>query len=167
MENNKLHDKLVKLQENMLNFAYSLTSDKDRARDLLQETSLRVLDNESKFIDNSNFKGWVLTVMRHIFINNYRRMARSKEMFDNSDNLYQLNKSGDSGHEMPESALNTKEIVRIINTFPDEYRLPISRHIAGYKYAEIAKQLNLPLGTVKSRIFIARSRLQKILKDYI
>lgn len=68
---------------------------------------------------------------------------------------------------MPESALNTKEIVRIINTFPDEYRLPISRHIAGYKYAEIAKQLNLPLGTVKSRIFIARSRLQKILKDYI
>ena len=142
MENNKLHDKLVKLQENMLNFAYSLTSDKDRARDLLQETSLRVLDNESKFIDNSNFKGWVLTVMRNIFINNYRRMARSKEMFDNSDNLYQLNKSGDSGHEMPESALNTKEIVRIINTFPDEYRNASQSVSSRYNAAVISQNEN-------------------------
>ena len=66
---NNFHDKLIALQSNMSNFALSLTANKEDAEDLTQETMLKVLDNEEKYTENTNFKGWVFTIMRNIFIN--------------------------------------------------------------------------------------------------
>ena len=150
----------------MLNFAYMLTSNRDDAYDLLQDTTLKVLDNEEKYIDNTNFKGWVFTIMRNIFINNYRRTARESTIVDQTEDLYHLNLPQESGLETPEGGVAVDEITRAINSFPDEYRVPFSMLVAGYKYNEIAEKMHLPLGTVKSRIFFARQRLQEILKDY-
>ncbi len=158
--------KLITLQANMLNFAYMLTSNRDDAYDLLQDTTLKVLDNEEKYIDNTNFKGWVFTIMRNIFINNYRRTARESTIVDQTEDLYHLNLPQESGLETPEGGVAVDEITRAINSFPDEYRVPFSMLVAGYKYNEIAEKMHLPLGTVKSRIFFARQRLQEILKDY-
>ncbi len=158
--------KLITLQANMLNFAYMLTSNRDDAYDLLQDTTLKVLDNEDKYLDNTNFKGWVFTIMRNIFINNYRRTARESTIVDQTEDLYHLNLPQESGLETPEGGVAVDEITRAINSFPDEYRRPFSMLVAGYKYNEIAEKMNLPLGTVKSRIFFARQRLQEILKDY-
>lgn len=166
MSTNKFQDRLLKLQDNMMNFAFILTSDKEEAKDLLQDTTLKVLDNEDKYIDNVNFKGWVFTIMRNIFINNYRRIVRSQTIVDKTEDLYHLNLPQESGFSTPEGAFNVKEITKAINSFSDEYRIPFSMHVAGYKYNEIAEKMNLPLGTVKSRIFFARQRLQGILKDY-
>ena len=70
MNNNQFEKELVALQSNMRNFAFSLTLNRDDAEDLLQDTTLKVLDNQDKFTDNVNFKGWVLTIMKNIFINN-------------------------------------------------------------------------------------------------
>lgn len=56
----------------MLNFAYQLTTNRQQAEDLLQDTTLKALDNQDKYVDNVNFKGWIFTIMRNIFINNYR-----------------------------------------------------------------------------------------------
>lgn len=159
-------EKLLTLQGNMLNFAYMLTSNRDDAYDLLQDTTLKVLDNEEKYVENTNFKGWVFTIMRNIFINNYRKVAREATMIDQTEDLYHLNLSQDSGLETPEGGIAVDEITRAINSFSDEYRIPFSMHVSGYKYSEIAKKMDLPLGTVKSRIFFARQRLQDILKDY-
>ena len=150
----------------MLNFAYMLTSNRDDAYDLLQDTTLKVLDNEEKYVENTNFKGWVFTIMRNIFINNYRKVAREATMVDQTEDLYHLNLSQDSGLETPEGGIAVDEITRAINSFSDEYRIPFSMHVSGYKYSEIAEKMDLPLGTVKSRIFFARQRLQDILKDY-
>ena len=83
----------MSLQGNLLNFAYMLTSNRDNAYDLLQDTTLKALDNESKYVDNTNFKGWVFTIMRNIFINNYRRVARSATVIDQTEDLYHLNLS--------------------------------------------------------------------------
>lgn len=159
-------EKLLTLQGNMLNFAYMLTSNRDDAYDLLQDTTLKVLDNEEKYVENTNFKGWVFTIMRNIFINNYRKVAREATMIDQTEDLYHLNLSQDSGLETPEGGIAVDEITRAINSFSDEYRIPFSMHVSGYKYSEIAEKMDLPLGTVKSRIFFARQRLQDILKDY-
>ena len=156
----------MELQSNMLNFAYMLTSNRDDAYDLLQDTTLKALDNEDKFAESTNFKGWVFTIMRNIFINNYRRTARAATVVDTTDNLYHLNLSQDSGIETPEGSYGANEISDAINEFADEYRIPFSMHVAGYKYNEIAEQMNLPLGTVKSRIFFARKRLQERFADY-
>lgn len=162
----KFQNNLMDLQDNMLNFAYMLTSNRDDAYDLLQDTTLKVLDNEDKYTDNTNFKGWVFTIMRNIFINNYRRASRAATIVDTTDNLYHLNLSQDSGLESPEGSFGAREITAAINEFSDEYRIPFSMHMAGYKYNEIAEKMNLPLGTVKSRIFQARRRLQTRFSDY-
>ena len=154
------------LQANLLNFAYMLTSNRDDAYDLLQDTTLKALDNEEKYTNNTNFKGWVFTIMRNIFINNYRRAGRAATVGDTTETLYHLNLSQDSGLETPEGSYSVNEITNAINSFPDEYRIPFSMHVQGYKYNEIAEQMNLPLGTVKSRIFFARKKLQTRFADY-
>ena len=162
----KFQSNLMNLQSNLLNFAYMLTSNRDDAYDLLQDTTLKALDNEDKFAENTNFKGWVFTIMRNIFINNYRRAGRAATVVDTTENLYHLNLSQDSGLETPEGSYGAGEITDAINEFSEEYRIPFSMHVAGYKYNEIAEQMNLPLGTVKSRIFFARKKLQERFADY-
>lgn len=159
-------NKLLGLQSNLMNFAYQLTSNREAAEDLVQDTTLKVLDNEEKYVDNVNFKGWVMTIMRNIFINNYRRQVRSATLIDTTEDLYHLNISQESGFATPEGTYATKEISKAISEFSDDYRIPFSMYVAGYKYSEIAEHMNLPLGTVKSRIFFARKRLQQTLKDY-
>lgn len=158
--------KLIDLQSNMMNFALTLTPNRDEAKDLLQETTLRALDNKEKYYENVNFKGWVFTIMHNIFVNNYRRIVRSQTIVDQTDNLYYINTPQDSGFDSPEGAYSIGEINKAINSFTDEYKIPFSMHVSGYKYEEIAQKLGLPIGTVKSRIFFARKRLQDILKDY-
>ena len=158
--------RLTALQANMLNFAYMLTSNRDDAYDLLQDTMLKVLDNQDKYVENTNFKGWVFTIMRNIFINNYRRVVRSATVVDRTEDLYHLNLPQDSGFETPEGSFGVNEISSAIGEFPDKYRVPFSMHVAGYKYNEIAEKMNLPLGTVKSRIFFARQALQQRFADY-
>ncbi len=166
MTSELFQSKLLEIQRNLLNFAYTLTSNRDDAYDLLQDTTLKVLDNEDKYIDNVNFKGWVFTIMRNLFINKYRREARSAVFVDHSDDLYLLNFSQSSGSETPEGSYSAHEIINLLSSFSDDLRVPFSMFLSGYKYAEIAKTMNLPLGTVKSRIFLARRKLQKSLRDF-
>lgn len=166
MANQTFQAKLLSVQRNLLNFAYTLTSNRDDAYDLLQDTTLKALDNEDKYVANTNFKGWVFTIMRNLFINKYRQNMRLSVVVDRSDDLYQLNLSQDSGLDTPEGTVTTNEINDVIASFAPEFRVPFSMFVAGYKYAEIAQRMGLPLGTVKSRIFLARKKLQAILVDY-
>lgn len=166
MSSSNIQTKLLDIQSNLLNFAYMLTSNRDDAYDLLQDTTLKVLDNEEKYVENTNFKGWVFTIMRNIFINNYRKVVRSATVIDQTEDLYHLNLPQESGFETPEGSYAAKEINAAINSFSDDYRIPFTMHVQGYKYNEIAEKMDLPLGTVKSRIFFARQRLQEMLKDY-
>lgn len=166
MSSKNFQTKLLSLQGNLLNFAYLLTSNRDDAYDLLQDTTLKALDNEDKYVENVNFKGWVFTIMRNIFINNYRKVVRSATIIDQTEDLYHLNLPQESGLDTPEGAFAAGEITDAINSFSDDYRIPFSMHVAGYKYNEIAEQMNLPLGTVKSRIFFARKKLQVRFADY-
>jgi RNA polymerase sigma-70 factor (ECF subfamily) len=153
--------KILGIQKNMYSFAMMLTSNRYDAEDLLQETTLRVLDNQDKYVDNVNFKGWVLTIMRNIFINNYRKELRSQVMIDQTGDLRHLNVSEGSRYESPEEALTIKEIKFVINRLNEELKIPFSMYLDGYKYSEISDKLSLPLGTVKSRIFFARRELQR------
>ena len=157
---------LIGLQDELLRFAYKLTTDREEANDLLQETTLKALDNEDKYIPDTNFKGWMYTIMRNIFINNYRKVMRDQTFVDQTDSLYHLNLPQNSGFDNTEGAYDLKEIRKIVSALPKEYRVPFSMHVSGFKYREIAEKLNLPLGTVKSRIFFTRQKLQEELKDF-
>lgn len=154
------------MQSNLMAFAMKLTLNKEEAQDLVQDTNLKALKNEAKFVDASNPRGWMLTIMRNIFINNYRRRTRENIVLDTSDDGYLLNLPQESGMSNPEGAFALGEITSIIEKFPEDYRQPFNLHVAGYKYKEIADKLRMPLGTVKSRIFTIRKQLREILKDY-
>lgn len=157
---------LLGMQSELHRFAMKLTSDKEEADDLLQETSLKALDNEEKYTPDTNFKGWMYTIMRNIFINNYRKTVRDQTFVDQTDNLYHLNLPQDSGIDSTEGNYDLKEIRKVVNSLPKEYRVPFSMYVSGFKYREIADRLALPIGTVKSRIFFTRQRLQRELKDF-
>ena len=115
---------LIGVQEELLRFAYKLTANREEANDLLQETSLKALDNEEKYVPDTNFKGWMYTIMRNIFINNYRKIVRDQTFVDQTDNLYHLNLPQDSGFESTEGAYDLKEMHRIVNALPKEYKVP-------------------------------------------
>ena len=119
---------LVGVQDELLRFAYKLTTDREEANDLLQETSLKALDNEDKYMPDTNFKGWMYTIMRNIFINNYRKVVRDQTFVDRTDNLYHLNLPQDTGFESTEKAYDLKEMHRVVNSLPKEYRVPAVRY---------------------------------------
>ncbi len=159
-------NKLLALQPNMLNFARMLTNNAEKARDLVQDTSLKALDRQDQFVDSTNFKGWVFTIMRNIFINDYHRSLQECVVNDTTDNLYHLNLSQNSGIEAPEDAFDSIEITTLVNTLPADLYEPFMMYVSGYKYQEIAEKLNSPMGTVKTRIRQARLSLQKHIQDY-
>ena len=157
---------LVGVQDELLRFAYKLTTDREEANDLLQETSLKALDNEDKYMPDTNFKGWMYTIMRNIFINNYHKIVRTQTVVDQGVDLYNLDITNESGFDSPEGSYQIQEISKAIENLNKDLKIPFSMYVSGYKYNEIAEKLGLPLGTVKSRIFFARQELQKTLKDY-
>jgi RNA polymerase sigma-70 factor (ECF subfamily) len=161
MDAAKFKRELLEVQSELHRFAYKLTADRDESNDLLQETSLKALDNMDKYMPDTNFKGWVYTIMRNIFINNYRKVVRDQTFVDHTDNLYHINQTQELEAESIESNYDIKEIRRAVNSLPSEYRIPFAMHISGFKYREIAEKLSLPLGTVKSRIFFTRQRLHR------
>jgi RNA polymerase sigma-70 factor, ECF subfamily len=162
----QFQDNVLGLQSKLYTFALSLTANVEDAEDLLQETTLKALKNKDKFVDNINFKGWMYTIMRNIFINNYRKFVNNQTLVDKTDDLYHLNLPQDSGIETPDGSYSLNEINKVINSFTDDYKKPFTMHVAGFKYKEIADDMSLPIGTVKSRIFFARKRLMQELKDY-
>ncbi len=149
-----------------MNFALMLTTNKEDACDLLQDTTLKVLNSRDKFVDNVNFKGWVLTIMRNIFINNYHKVVRIQTVIDQNTDLYNLDGMTTTSMDTPDGSFQLKEITEAIDRLNDELRIPLGLYLAGYKYNEIANSLHVPLGTIKSRIYFARKRLQEELKDF-
>ncbi len=161
-----LKQRLLSLQSYMMSFAIRLTGNRDKASDLLQETTLKVLDNQGKYSDNVNFSGWVLTIMRNIFINNYRKRVRYNTVFDDTEELSHLNQSQESGLQSPEETVAVHEIMQVLNELSAFYREPFTLYVKGYKYVEISRLMHLPIGTVKSRIFFARRILRDRLSVY-
>ena len=142
-------------------FAVNLTKDNETANDLYQETLYKALANQEKYNVGTNIKAWLFTIMRNIFINDYRRKAKQKTLFDNSAGDYLINLKQVSVRNAAESSLQVKEINEAIHQLPEIFKTPFMLYFDGYKYQEIADVLGEPLGTVKSRIHFAR----KLLKD--
>jgi RNA polymerase sigma factor (sigma-70 family) len=162
----EFNSNLIGMKHNLQRFAMSLTSDHDTALDLVQDTYLKAITNKDKFVDYTNLKAWVFTIMKNTFINNYRRNIKENTIIDGTQDLYYINQPKDKGSVSPESNYSEGEIERAINSLEDEFSIPFRMHVEGYKYREIADELGLKIGTVKSRIFLTRQKLMQILKDY-
>lgn len=162
----EFNHRMISLEDNLKYYAYSLTSSNDDANDLLQDTFFKALSNKDKFDPSTNMKAWAYTIMKNTFINNYRKAKRANTIIDDSADLYYINSNQKSLSINPDSYYNEGEIMKAIRELDDDQRIPFEMHIEGFKYKEIAEELNLPIGTVKSRIFLTRKKLSEKLKDY-
>ena len=156
---------LVDLEFNLRSFAMSFTRNKADAQELTQETMLKAITYKNYYTPQTNFKAWVFTIMRNIFINQYRRKVKSRSIFDSSKEL-ELFSNIQGCKETPIEYISTKDIRNKITQLEDEFKTPFEMHFQGFKYQEIANELKIPIGTVKSRIFIARKKLMHELADY-
>lgn len=146
-------------------FAINLTRDRDDAMDLIQETYYRAYYNRDKFHEGTNIKAWLLTIMKNIFINNYRRAVNRNTINDSSENLYLLQTGAGVVNNQAERDFLLNDLNLAVAKLDEEYRVPFNMHIEGFKYEEIADELDIPLGTVKSRIFFARKKMQEFLRQ--
>jgi RNA polymerase sigma factor (sigma-70 family) len=146
--------------------AFQLTRNQDDAKDLVQETMLKALKYQSKFSEGSNLKGWLFTILKNSFINQYRRMAKRKTFIDSTENTYFLDLPSHKTDNQADLTFIRKDLEQAIQTLSPDLRVLLMLNIEGFKYQEIANELNMPIGTVKTRIFVARRILRKKLAVY-
>lgn len=147
-------------------FAVTLTRDTESAKDLFQETLYRALANRDKYSVGTNIKAWLYTIMRNVFINNYRRKAKQNVLFDHTPDDFLLNQNQSATINGALVSINMKEIQHALKGLPEIFRGPFVMYYEGFKYYEISEMLGEPLGTIKSRIHFARKLLKLQLKRY-
>lgn len=154
------------LTTSLNSFAYNLTKNQEDAKDLYQETAFRAMTNREKFRPGTNFKAWTFTIMKNIFINNYRKKVKRNTIIDTTDNQFFLNSGTKTVDNDAGRNILMEELGKMIDALEENIKRPFMMHYMGYKYQEIADELDLPLGTVKSRIFFARKALKLKIKNH-
>lgn len=152
-------------QSFLRSLALKLTHHSEDAEDLIQETFLKALKNQSKFKEGTNLRGWLYTILRNTFINSYRKKRNQNTYTDDSENQYILGSITSDPETEADSTMNLNTILDNIETIEKSYLDAFMMHFNGYKYDEIAQRMDIPLGTVKSRIFLARKKMVERLKE--
>ncbi|MDN3669239.1 RNA polymerase sigma factor [Echinicola jeungdonensis] len=157
---------LDRLTRSLKPFALRLTKDRDDANDLIQDTVLKAFTNRDKFSDGTNLKAWLFTIMKNTFITNYQKMLRRATFVDTTDNQHYLNSGKTKVENQAYGDFALEDIQHSIGHLDPSFRTPFMMHFKGYKYEEIAQHLDIPIGTVKNRIHVARKKLKENLSIY-
>lgn len=152
--------------QSLRQYAYQLTRNAEDTNDLVQDTMLKALTYQDKFMDGTNLKGWLYTIMKNTFINNYRRMMKRNTFIDQTDNDYYIDSISVSVKNDAENKFMKKDLDLAISRLPISLKKPFTMNNCGFKYHEIAEILDIPIGTVKTRIFVARRQLRDDLSPY-
>lgn len=166
MSTQEFNTRLMSYENSLTYFALSLTRDSETAKDLVQDTYLKAIQYRDKYTSDNNIKAWLFTILRNTYLNQVTRLSYKNTIKDESDDSYII-KNTLPENQNAESVINTNDISLEIDTLEDEYRIPFRMFLDGYKYKEIAEETNLPIGTVKSRIFFARKILMERLQDFV
>ncbi|GAB1463504.1 RNA polymerase sigma factor [Pedobacter sp. UBA4863] len=162
----QFNEQLNDYSTSLKSFALNFTKDLEDANDLVQDTMLKAVTYYSKFKEGTNLKGWLFTIMRNTFINNYRRLVKTNTLITQSDDITYANLHYSATSNGVESKFVLKDINKALDSLAPEYHTPFLMYFEGYKYHEIAEELAIPIGTVKTRIHVARGQLKKYLKNY-
>ncbi len=167
MNNTDFNYQLSNHQGTLKSFAYNFTKDHEDANDLVQDTLLKAINYAAQFKEGTNFKGWLYTIMRNTFINNYRRTARTHSIISVNEEIPSSQLQYSATNNASDGKFVMQDINKALDKLQPEYATPFIKYFEGYKYHEIADMLNIPIGTVKTRIHIARQILKNNLKMYI
>jgi RNA polymerase sigma-70 factor (ECF subfamily) len=149
------HAQLLENADFLKPVAMALTKDSEAAKDLYQETLYKALKNKDKYLEGSNIRAWLYTIMRNLFINDYRKAAKYSTSIELTPNITNNTRVEVNAENM----IRTKEIKGTLYKLPLSFKKPLLLYCDGFKYHEIAEMLHEPMGTVKSRIHLARKLL--------
>ena len=167
MSANEFKLSVVQFYEYLRPFALKLTQNTEQAQDLLQETMAKALSNAEKFREGTNLKAWLFTIMRNTFITHYHRVVKRNTAVDTTDSFQMI--SSFENYTTSNKAINTflqEDISKAFENLHYKYKTPFTMHYQGFKYQEIADILDIPIGTVKNRIHVARKELEDQLEVY-
>lgn len=165
MTNQEFIAKTDELNNLLFSFALRLTRSRQDAEDLMQETAIKAYKYRENFAEGTNFKSWISTIMRNTFINQYRKRKTRRHLnqptTEVTENIVNKNIVANSG----EQNLRMQEMKRMMDSIGKIYSVPFMMFYRGYEYQEIAEKLNIPIGTVKSRIFSARVKMKQLIGE--
>lgn len=147
-------------------YALRFTRNHEDANDLVQDTMLKAITYYDKFRAGTNLKGWLYTIMKNTFINNYRRITKVNSVVTQTEEISSSHLFFSSTKNKGEDIFVMDDIQSALDNLQEDYFIPFSMYFEGYKYHEIADHLKIPIGTVKTRIHVARKSLKKTLKNY-
>lgn len=158
----EFHSRLMKVQRNLLSLALMLTSNRKSAYDLVQDTTVSALKVEDTLQSGSEFKTRLFAIMRGIFTSRYHRAVRPREYVDHRCVAIAV----DGSDDVPEGCVNERSLMEAIGAFSDDYRVPFTMHLTGYRYEEISSRTGIPVAVVRSRILVARRKIQSQFADF-
>lgn len=153
-------------KQSLEGFALKFTRNNDDADDLVQDTMLKAIRYSDLYKDGTNLRAWLFTIMRNTFINNYRTNTTKRKIVQTKEDLNSLDFFKSAAANLGENVFISEDIYKAIKKLPADYYLPFIKYFEGFKYHEIAVELGVPIGTVKTRIHVARGILKKDLKMY-
>ncbi len=166
MENITLSNEICSHRSCLESFALKFTNDIEDANDLVQDTIIKAIRYHNLYKQGTNLRGWLYTIMRNTFINDYRKGAKRNAIMETSEDLSSYQLRGSATTNLGENKFVMEDIHKALDRLQPDYSKPFLRYFEGYKYHEIAEELHIPIGTVKTRIHMARQILKAQLKMY-
>ncbi len=166
MKTLSFNHQLCSLRPNLSEFALNFTQNLDDAEDLVQDTMIKAFRYSGLYREGTNFKGWLYTIMKNTFINNYRTSARKKQLVIVCEDLNAQQLATSATGNLGENTFVRQDLNKAIKAIGPDHYVPFLKYFEGFKYHEIAQELNIPIGTVKTRIHMARKLMKASLKMY-
>jgi RNA polymerase sigma factor (sigma-70 family) len=166
MENTAFNDTLCTHRSCLESFAMRFTQDLEDANDLVQDTLIKAIRYHDLYKPGTNMRGWLYTIMKNTFLNDYRRGSRKNAIIQITEEFTPQHLSRSATGNIGENTFMRKDIQTALGRLQPGHSAPFLRYFEGYKYHEIADELGIPIGTVKTRIHMARKELKKHLKMY-
>lgn len=165
MNNIEFNEQFFAIEARLFVFAIRLTRNSNDAQDLLQETAYRAYRSRDNFHLGTNFKAWITTIMHHSFISEYHRQQKRNDFNQPLDTFTFMIENKNTVSNSADSTMMMQELSSLFSEIGEEYARPFLMFYRGYSYVEIGEEMNIPLGTVKSRLFFARKKLQELIKQ--
>ncbi len=162
----KFNTLVIQQADSLKTYARNFTRDQDDANDLVQDTLLKAVTYFRNFKEGTNLKGWLYTIMKNTFINNYRRVVKTNSFITKEEEITSANLVVSASSNRGENKFVMEDINNALSNLSDDYYIPFTMYFEGYKYHEISDHLNIPIGTVKTRIHVARKAMKKTLNAY-